>query len=347
MVADLGSGQVLQARNADQSFPPASMTKVMTAYIAFEEMAAGRLTMRRTFTVRPETARLWKGRGTSMYLSAGDKVSVDDLLRGIMTASANDAAVVLAEAYAGSVPAWSFMMNDAASRLGMARSHFNTPNGWPDEGKTYVNARDLVKLARAMIERFPAYYHRYAGKTRMQWNGVTLRSHDPVTGVVPGADGIKTGHTREAGYNFLGSAEREGRRLVIVIGGAQSGAQRAKAARAMLEWGFTAWRKRPLFAAGTRIGDARVQGGNAQLVGLISKVTVYVAVPVSGQEPISLRILYRGPLQAPIREGVKVAELEIRVGDQPPNRLPLYAAQAVGKASPMDRLREGLMNLFS
>ena len=219
LLVDLGSGQVLHERSPDLRFVPASMTKVMTAYVAFELIAQGDLLPEQHFFVSPETAAKWNGKGTSMYLRGGESVSVDMLLHGIATASANDASIVLAEGFAGDVRTWTGLMNAQARRLGMEDSHFNTPNGWPDGGKTYVSAADLVKLARALITRHPALYRRYFGQKRMEWHHVTLQSHDPTVGVVAGADGIKTGYTREAGYNFLGSAERRGRRLVMVIGG--------------------------------------------------------------------------------------------------------------------------------
>ncbi len=347
LLVDAQSGQTLYARKPGLSFVPASMTKVMTAFVAFEEISEGRLSVDRKIAVSADTAREWSGRGTSMYLQAGEEVPVHDLLRGIMTASANDASVVLAEGYAGSVPAWSFMMNDAARRLGMKDSAFNNPNGWPDEGRTYVSARDLVTLAHAMISRFPGLYRRYSGQTRMNWRGRALYSHDPVTGVVPGADGIKTGYTREAGYNFLGSAERDGRRLVMVVAGAKSDAHRAEASRALLEWGFSEWRERPLFEKGTIVGRANVQGGSARSVALVGGTAISATVPKAGEEEVSLAVVYRGPIEAPIAKGARVAELEIRIGDLPPSRVPLFAKHGAASAGPMDRLLNGLMNLFS
>ena len=347
LLVDIGSGQVLHAHQARKQFLPASLTKVMTAYVAFQEMDEGRLEPDRIFTVRPESAQLWKGRGTSMYLDAGERVSTHDLLRGIMTASANDAAVVLAEGYAGSVSAWTFLMNDAARRLHMSDSHFATPNGWPDHGQTRLSARDLVRLAGAMIVNYPEYYHSFSGKKRMVWKDVALFSHDPITGSVPGADGIKTGFTREAGYNFLGSAQRGGRRLVMVLGGARSEDRRANASRAFLEWGFAQWSARPLFDSGTVIGKARVQGGQSRSIGLVAANRVYAAIPADGSESVSLRFSYMGPLKAPVRKGERVGDLEIRVGQGSPGRIPLYAAQEVKSASVMDRLINGFMSLFS
>ena len=221
LLVDLGSGRTLYARKPDQRFLPASMTKAMTAYTAFGLIGRGKLSAEQSFTASEATARQWRGQGTSLFLTAGSSTPADVLLRGITTVSANDAAIVLAEGYAGSVPAWTALMNAEARELGMINSYFATPNGWPDAGATYVSARDLVTLGGAMVGRYPELYHRYFGQKQLTWNGRTQLNKDPVTGIVAGADGIKTGHTAEAGYNFLGSAERDGRRLVMVVAGAQ------------------------------------------------------------------------------------------------------------------------------
>ncbi|HKX78741.1 MAG TPA: D-alanyl-D-alanine carboxypeptidase family protein [Novosphingobium sp.] len=345
MLTDLGSGRVLYARQPDRRFAPASVTKVMTAYVAFEELAAGRLTLRRRFTVSAATAREWNGRGTSMYLRPGEAVSTDDLLHGIMTASANDAAIALAEGYAGSVAAWTFMMNDASRRLGMSHSRFITPNGWPDGRRTYVSARDLVTLSSAMLTRHPALYQRYAGHRTFRWRQNTLGSHDPVTGVVAGADGIKTGYTREAGYNFLGSGERDGRRLVMVVAGARSAAERDTASRAFLEWGFSHWRALPLFGKGETVANAQVQNGDARSVPLVAVHRIYATLPAQAESKPRLMLAYRGPLVAPIKAGTRVAELRIAIDGMEPSHIPLYAARDVAVAGPLDRLINGLMNL--
>ncbi len=347
LLVDLGSGQILHARDSDKRFLPASMTKVMTAYVAFEEMSAGRLNPGRTFIVKPETAREWHGRGTSMYLEPGEQVTTHQLVRGIMTASANDASVALAEGYAGSVAAWSVLMNDAAKRLGMRGSQFATPSGYPDGGLTYVTANDLVTLANAMLRNFPAYYETYSGKKTMPWKNTVLRSRDPITGVVKGADGIKTGYTREAGYNFLGSAKRGIRRLVMVVGGAQSPAQRNAASVAYLEWGFSQFRARPLYGQGQYIATAKVQGGDTRHVALVARQPVYATVPNRENEAITLRVLYSGPLKAPLAPDQQVGVLEIRVKDMPAGRVPLYPGNAVKLGGPVDRVMDGFMNLLS
>lgn len=345
LLVDLGSGQTLFARQPDLHFVPASMTKVMTLFVAFNWLEQGKIRPEDVLTVKEQTAREWAGKGTSLYLKAGDRISIDQLLRAIATVSANDAAAVLSDSFDGG---WSAHMGQAAEELGMHDSHFATPSGWPDNGATYVSARDLVTLADAMIERHPAHYRRYFGQKQMQWHDATYYSHDPTVGVVPGADGIKTGHTDEAGYNFLGSAIRGGRRLVMVIAGAKSEDQRMQASRALLEWGFAAWDSRPLFAKGARVGEALVQGGDARQVGLIAARPISQSFAKAGAPgQISLKIVYRGPLQAPLEKGAAVAELEINAAGLPPSRVPLVTAEAVGKAGPLDRLWNGLMGLIS
>jgi serine-type D-Ala-D-Ala carboxypeptidase (penicillin-binding protein 5/6) len=347
LLIDAGSGQVLEERRADVSFAPASMTKVMTTFVAFEEYKAGRLPLHRKFVVPDKIAREWFAKGTSMYLEGGEAPTTDQLLHGIMTASANDAAVVLATGYTGSVDGWSFLMNDAAKRLGMTRSHFNTPNGWPDEGRTYVSARDLAKLGEAMIVRYPALYHRYAGVKYWSYGVRVLRSHDPTVGVIRGADGIKTGYTADAGYCFLGSAEREGRRLIMVVGGARSTPVRNAAARALLEWGFTAWNARPLFARGEPVTYARVQDGDSRRMPLVGDRALHAAVPAGQSRKVHITVRYRGPLVAPIAKGTKVADMEIAVEGMRPGHVDLYAGKDVRVAGPVDRMINGFMNVFS
>ena len=206
LLADLSSGQILFAREANQRFLPASMTKAMTALVAFDLIASGKLKETDRFTVRPDTASRWTGKGTTLNLRAGETITVHDLLMGTTTVSANDAAVVLAEGAAGSLSQWTATMNARAEALGMTGSHFASANGFPDGGKTYVTANDLVRLARALIQDHPQLYRRYFGQQAMQWHGARLRSHDPLSGVLPGADGIKTGHSLRRVSIFLGQS---------------------------------------------------------------------------------------------------------------------------------------------
>ncbi len=347
LLADMGSGQVLYARQPDLRFVPASVAKVMSAYTAIGLMRQGKLAAAREFTVDAATAQQWNGRGTSLYLRAGDRISAEMLLRAMTTVSANDAAVVLAQGYAGSIAGWAALMNGEARQLGMADSHFATPNGWPDGGQTWVTARDLAALGAALIARYPAEYRNYFGQRSLTWNGATQYNKDPVTGVVPGADGIKTGHTAEAGFNFLGSAERNGRRLVMVIAGARSEAERASASRALLEWGFWGWDRIALFRAGEPIGTAQVQQGSARKVGLVAPLPVYATLPKGETARVQLRVVYQGPLIAPIAKGSQIAHLEISRPGAEPSQVPLFAAESVAEAGWFDRLLNGLYRIFA
>lgn len=348
LLVDLNSGRTLYAREPDRRFAPASMAKVMTVFVALEEMKAGRLSPDQKVIVPEATARQWNGRGTSLHLTGGQEIDVDTLLRGIATVSANDATVVLAQSHAGDVSLWCALMNEQAKRLGMTSSQFATPSGWPDGGKTHVSARDLVILAEALVTRHPEGYRRYFGQKRMTFGGAEQQSRDPTVGVVRGADGIKTGYTREAGYNFLGSAERSGQRLVMVVGGAKSEADRAAASRALLEWGFSAWVPQALFARGAELGQARVQDGDARSVPLVTDRPLRSIHPRgAAAAPPQVSLSYEGPLIAPIAKGAKVADVRIRWEDSSWQEFPLYAGKPVGKAGPLDRLVNGVIGLFS
>jgi D-alanyl-D-alanine carboxypeptidase (penicillin-binding protein 5/6) len=318
----------------------------MTAYLAFEMIDAGQLSEAQIFTVRPETAEKWSGTGSTLFLQPGQQVKLADLLRGITSVSANDGCVVLAEGALGSVEEWVALMNRTAAELGMEDSHFGTPNGWPDEGRTYVSASDLVKLADALITRHPALYERYFGKPGFSYNGFDQRNHDPISGVVEGADGIKTGYTREAGHTFLGSAERSGRRLAIVIAGIEGDQARARIARDYIEWGFGAFETRQIFPEGAAIGSARVQKGDSLYIQLIAPRGVFVSVPKGTGPGVSLKLHYLGPVQAPFKAGDPVAELEIAVQGQKTYRIPLAAAEDVGTANLFQRLLNGVLGVF-
>lgn len=346
LAVDLSSRQVLAQHDANRVFLPASMTKVMTAYVAFELIAKGRLTPEQIVTVNPETSAIWSGRGTGMRLKAGEQVPVDILLHGITTISANDACVALAEGTVGNTANWLTLMNAEARDLGMAHSHFGTPNGWPDGGATYVSAGDMVKLGQALIERHPGLYHRYFGHKTLTWRGVSEASHDPTIGLVAGADGIKTGHTNQSGYSFLGTAIRDGRRVMIVIGGAPTEARRAQAARELLEWGFAAWDARPLFAKGAVVGKALVQGGDSRSVSLVVPASLNVTIPHGTRPKVTLTARYRGPIAAPIAAGATVGRLEVSLDGQPTAQIPLVAGQKIAEAGPIDRLANGLAGLL-
>ena len=346
LMMDMATGQILFQRNIDRRFIPASVTKVMTAFVAFEMMEAGQLTADQLLPVSDESFREWAGTGSTMFLESGAQVSVDDLLRGITTVSANDGAVVLAEGAAGSVDAWVERLNEQAREMGMSDSHFGTPNGWPDAGKTFVSARDLAILGRAMITRHPEKYARYFGQRSFTYNGRTQENYDPISGIVPGGDGIKTGFTRQAGNGFLGSAQRNGNRLLMVIGGVAELDARQRAAREFMEWGFNAFGRRPLFEAGDHIGRVRVRGGDQADVGVTIGQSVTLAQRAGKSNKVLIQVRYAGPVQAPIKAGDPVATLRIDIDGEKGADIPLYAAKDVAKGGALDRLRDGLYTLL-
>jgi serine-type D-Ala-D-Ala carboxypeptidase (penicillin-binding protein 5/6) len=345
LLVDLSSRQTLFARNAEARMQPASMTKAMTALVAFDLIKAGKLNEDEPFMGRNATIERWRGKGTTMSLGVHQWVTVRDLLRGVITASANDAAVVLAEGALDSEAAWLAAMNARAKSLGMNDSHFASVNGYPDGGKTYVTARDMVQLAEALIVEHPALYRQYFGQKSMLWRGKQLASRNPFAGTMPGADGIKTGHTREAGYTFLGAVEREGRRLVLVIGKAPTEANRAEAARSLAEWGYSNWDSRKFLDPEWVVGKAKVQDGAAREVRLVVPRAFTLAVPKGSNPRVVARIVYRGPLQAPINKGAVVANLEV-AAIQGSHSLPLVAAEDIAKAGPIDRIVNGLLGLL-
>ena len=346
ILVDLSSGQVLHQRNADRRFMPASITKTMTAFLAFEMIEEGRLKLDQRMRFDPAAFRKWGGVGSTMFLSAGDELPVSALLFGITTVSANDASVVLAEGTAGSLAGWTRLMNAKAREIGMANSHFGTPNGWPDEGRTFVTGRDLAKLGAALVQRHPQRYKRFFGHRQLTYRGITQPNHDPFTGQVPGGDGIKTGFTNEAGFGFLGSAQRDGRRLILVVAGADRPRVRDRAARAYLEWGFKAFESRPLFRAGEVIEQARVQGGQSRKVPLLASQAIAATLPLGESPEIRLAVRYNGPLRAPIRKGQHVADLEISVEGMEPSRLPLAAGEDVAEAGVFARVVNGVLGWF-
>ena len=347
LLVDLTSGQVLHARNPDRRFMPASVTKVMTLYLAFELIEQGKLDPAQVYMMSPVVAREWRRKGSTMFLDAGERVRVDDLILGIANVSANDGAAVLAEGYAGSVAGWTQAMNEAAWRLGMSGSHFGTPNGFPDEGRTFTTANDLVRLARAMLARHPDKFGYYIGRSGFDYKGIAQVNHDPLIGRVPGADGIKTGFTNESGFSYLGTAQRNGQRLVMVLAGVENGRLRARVARDYMEWGFAAFERRRLFDPGAVVGEARVQDGDARHVALVGKGALAVNLPRGSKGALTGTIRYEGPLRAPIAAGQEVAVLEITAPGAAPARIPLYAAEAVGVAGPLDRIVNAIAGLFS
>lgn len=353
---DLSTGAVLYAKDADRRMPPASMAKMMTAYVAFDLIKKGELKLGTMATVRPETWRKWHGpqAGSTMFLSPNEQVSVENLLNGIIVLSGNDACVVLAEQIAGTEEAFVALMNKKAAELGLKNSNFGTSNGWPDGGVTYVTARDLARLAEATIKQHPQLYKKFYSRRDFTWGktlgsgaDITQANRDPLLGRVAGADGLKTGHTEEAGYGFTGSAEQNGRRLVMVMAGLTSFNQRIEESVRFMEWGFRAWRAKPVVAKGKRVSTADVQMGDASEVGLVAPNALAVTIPAGSSPELTARVVYQGPVKAPIKAGQHIADLVITMPGGSPQTLPLVAETEVGEAGFFGRAWAGLTSFFA
>ncbi|MFZ5704020.1 MAG: D-alanyl-D-alanine carboxypeptidase family protein [Pseudomonadota bacterium] len=352
---DLSSGAILYAKNPDLRMPPASMAKMMTVYVAFDLVRKGELKLDAMATVRPETWKRWHGpaAGSTMFLSPGEQVSVANLLFGIVTLSGNDACVVLAEHISGTEEAFVALMNRRAKEMGLTNSHFGTSNGWPDGGVTYVSARDLATLAEKTIEEHPKLYKTFYSRPSFTWGktmgsgqAITQANRDPLLGRVAGADGLKTGHTEEAGYGFTGSAEQNGRRLVMVLSGLTSFNQRVEQSVSFMNWGFRAWQSKPVAPKGRKVQIAEVQLGDEREVGLVAPKDLVVTVPAGLGSDLKSRVVYQGPIKAPFKKGDHIADLVVSGPDMAPQKLPLVADRDVGEAGFFDRMMAGLRWLF-
>jgi serine-type D-Ala-D-Ala carboxypeptidase (penicillin-binding protein 5/6) len=354
-MVDLSSGAVLYAKDPDRRIPPASMAKMMTTHLAFHMIKRGEAKLDKMCQVRPETWRQWHGpqAGSTMFLSPGEQVSVENLLHGIVTLSGNDATVVLAECLAGTEPAYAALMNAEAKRLGMTNSNFGNTNGWPDEGVTFTTAHDLARLAAATIQETPDLYKAFYQKKEFTWGKtlgagapITQGNRNPLLGRVSGADGLKTGHTAEAGYGFTGSAEQGGRRIIMVVAGLGSFNQRIEESVKFMDWGFRAWKSQPLFNQNEKVAEAQVQGGGDDEVALVAPRSIAVTLPAGAAGSIRAKVVYNGPIKAPIAKGQHVADLVVTTADTPPQTMPLVAAEAVGEAGFFGRMWNGLTSLF-
>ncbi len=348
---DLSNNMVLFDKSSDEPMPPASMGKMMTVYVAFDMIKRGEAKLDQKITVRPETWTKWHSQGSTMFLSVNEQVSVENLLHGIVTLSGNDACVTLGEGLAGTEEQYVALMNRAATKMGLKGSHFANTNGWPDPNEM-VTPRDLAIIAERTIKDFPDLYRRFYGTRSFTWgktlgkgDDITQANRNPLLGRVAGADGLKTGHTEDAGYGFTGSAVQDGRRLVMVIAGLTSFNERIAQSVAFMEWGFRAWTQVPVVKAGQVIDRAEVWMGAAPDVGLTGASDLKVTVPRGYGAERKVSVVYDGPIKAPIAKGQKIAELVVTTPGLPTARLPLVAAEAVAEAGPFGRVAGAFRHL--
>ncbi len=348
-VVDHNTGTVLLSKNADQPLPPASMSKLMTLYMAFEAVKRGKanggLDMTEKLTVSQHAMDYG---GSTMFLAAGEKVSVEDLIRGIIVLSGNDACAVIAEALSpdGTEAGFARLMTRRAQKMGMTNSTFMNSNGWPAAGHL-MSARDLSLLARRLIVDYPEFYPMFAEReflfdtkeSQNRWN------RNPLLRMDIGADGLKTGHTQQAGYGLVGSAKQGNRRVVFVISGLQSQQARAEEAESIVNWGFRQFAERQMITAGTRVAEAPVWMGQAQKVGLVPAEDKTVLMPILNEDGVEAEVVYQSPIQAPVAKGQQLGELVFTPAGLEEVRVPLVAEADVPAGGFMTRITTAAMVL--
>lgn len=328
-VLDQGTDTVLLSKNAEAPLPPASMSKLMTLYVAFEALRDGRLTLDERL---PVSAHAMSYGGSTMFLDTTDRVRVEDLLRGIIVLSGNDACAVIAEALSpdGTEAGFARYMTKRAAELGMMNASFANSNGWPAAGHR-MSMRDLGIIAEHLIEDFPQYYPLFSEKS-FAFDGrapSNTRNRNPLLGLGIGADGLKTGHTTEAGYGLVGSAVQGDRRVIFVLSGLDSTKARAEEAEAIVNWSFRQFAKKTIAKAGTPVARAEIWRGAEHSVGLVPETDLEILLPALSGKQIAAEVVYTGPINAPVSKGQKLAELVMQPDGLPEMRLPLVAENDV------------------
>jgi D-alanyl-D-alanine carboxypeptidase (penicillin-binding protein 5/6) len=337
VLLDLQSGQELYAKNPDLPLPPASMSKLMTVLMVFERLADGSLSLDDTF---PVSEKAWRKGGSKMFVEVGTRVRVEDLLHGIIVQSGNDACIVVAEALGGSEEAFSEHMTRRARELGLSHSTLKNSSGWPDP-EHLMSARDLAKLAAIIIENYPEYYEIFAEK-EFTYGNIRQYTRNPLLYQDMGADGLKTGHTEDAGYGLTASAVRDGRRLVMVLMGLERPSDRARESERLLEYGYRNFKSYQLFARGDFVSHADVWLGSATTVPLVLADDVWVTLTPDARRDLEVKVIYDGPIPAPVANGSELAQLEITAPGLEPRRLPLIAGEAVQAASMFGRMSSAI-----
>jgi D-alanyl-D-alanine carboxypeptidase (penicillin-binding protein 5/6) len=350
ILIDAENGGVLFERDPDKLIFPASLAKLMTAEYVFHLVKSGQLKLTDEFEV---SENAWRKGGapshsSTMFAVLHSKVSVDDLLHGMVIQSANDACIVLAEGIAGSESAFAAKMTQRAREIGLTKSVFTNSNGLPDPG-TQVTTRELALLARHIILDYPKFYELF-GQREFTWNNIRQQNRNPLLPMEIGADGLKTGFTNDAGYGLVGSAVQNGLRLIVVVNGLKTAKERAEDAKKLLEWGFKTFERRLLFAEGQTIGSAEVYGGTDGSVPLKADGAVQVMVPKSGGERLVARIVYTGPIPAPVAQGARIGSLRVWRNDNVILDVPLRAADPVARGTlpqrALDAVAELVIGLF-
>ena len=345
ILMDEESGTVIFQKDADLPMEPASMAKLMTIAVVFNEIRTGRVKMSDEFFVSEHAWRTGgaSSGGSTMFADLNSQITVENLIRSVVIQSGNDAAIVLAEGIAGSETSFAAMMNELAEEIGLTDSHFTNPTGLPDP-EMHVTARDLADLARYLIKQFPEYYH-YFSEPEMEWNGIKQPNRNSLVELGIGVDGLKTGHTEAAGYGSVISTDEGGRRLVAVLHGLTSMAQRTEEGRKLITWGARAFERVAAYPDGAVVAYANVYGGASPSVGLVGDGEVALYLPRGSRKCLNASVSYTGPLMPPVIEGDKVAELRVFCDEQLVQTAPLFAAETVEEGDIVRKATDALKQL--
>lgn len=328
-VIDQETDTLLFTKDPDKLFPPASLAKMMTMEVVFHAIKSGKLSLDDEFRVSENAWRTGgaPSRTSTMFAELGSSIRLEDLIQGVIVQSANDGCIIIAEGMAGSEEGFAQLMNERARELGLTRSIFKNSTGLPAEGQ-FVTARELVQLAEHLWREYPEFYKFYSQR-EFTWNKILQRNRNPLLAMDVGADGLKTGFTEESGYAIVGSAERNGRRVFLALSGMESDRQRADEARRVLDWSMRAFERQEIFAAGEIVGEAKTYGGEKGGVKLRADGPIGVLIPTGNRDRLIARIVYDGPVMAPVEEGTPIGNLRVWVGDKLTQETPLFAAESI------------------
>ena len=341
ILVDMTTNTVLFSKNPDKPMTPSSMSKIMTIYKLFEQLNDGGLSLTDTYKV---SEKAWRKRGSKMFVALKSRVKIEDLIRGIIVQSGNDAAIVVAEGLSGSESAFADSLNSTAKILGMTNSNFVNASGWPELGHE-TTARDLAILTIATIKNFPEFYHYYNEKT-FTYNGIKQRNRNPTIYQNIGADGLKTGHTEAGGYGLTASAVRKDRRLVLVINGLPSKKSRSRESERLLDWGFREFNNYALFEAGQTVTKAKVWMGDRGSIPLVIRKDLLLTLPRKVRSGMKVTVTMKTPVSAPIEKGAVLATLKIKIPDREDIELPLISGANVRQLGLFSRLSKAVEYLL-
>jgi D-alanyl-D-alanine carboxypeptidase (penicillin-binding protein 5/6) len=340
LLMDADTGTVLFQKAADVPMPPASLTKLMTVYLVFEKLKSGKLSMDDKFSV---SEKAWRMGGSKMFVKVGDRVSVHDLLQGIIVQSGNDACVVMAEGLSGSEEAFAEQMNRKARELGLLNSTFKNSTGWPADGHV-MSAHDIAILSLHLIRDFPSYYH-FFKELNFTYNGIKQGNRNPLLYKDMGVDGLKTGHTEESGYSLAASALRNGRRLILVINGLSNMNERSSESARLLDWGFRETETYALFKKGDVVDKADIWLGAAPTIPLMIDRDLKITMPRSDRDKMTVKAIYKNPIPAPVKAGTPIARLVVNLPSRAPVEVPLVAGANVDQLGLFGRLNAAVRYL--